>query len=1668
MASVRLSSQKKGSHEKKKSIPLSPDLQQHLLDLLRSGLSMVTPLWSYNALDWVSSVYAADIDGDGDIEILLGSRDGHVYALTRWGNLKWKQKLGNNLWISTVIGIPFGEKSSSDRSKGVPHVLAGARNGNVYALDERGAVLENWHYQAEQVVRQVYINPQDPTTVIVGSEDRYVHVLDYFTGTLRWKKPTNGWVQCVCSSDIDGDGALEILAGSADRTVSVFTTEGTLRGSFKTDYKVYTLCVSLPETHGKVTIFTSSNGKDLCGWTALSQEKKAHLTFQKTWPQTGKRVDFENRVLSTLVVSLTRSENSDATNEQSPREILVGSEDKHLYILDHEGNILWKHFVKRNVYSIYAFDIDLDGCVEVLIGSADSVQVLRIELIKDLLTNILTTYKAIGKTADKASISQSEHAYALLQDLVRDDERQPPRKMEMADAQYHMTRREYEEALPIFLKLKQRHVQHYWLRPHHDLGHIRTVDFGDVAGDPKDEIVVGNIEGMIIALDIERDKRLWSRDLKEPVLMVQMGTIDLRDYDITLAVLANRRIYGLDKDGRVIHPKLAFPDAEDRALCLCINPQLHPSRHEIGEVILGLENKKIYIYDARLEGVRSTIPTPHGVNIIAIHDLLGQGEPEIIAGALDNRVYVYSRQGVLRWQYETGDRIRALRVKDIDDDGEDEILVGSEDRYIHVLTPHGRLKWRYYTPDRVLSIDAIDIDLDGRCEILLGVADGFLYTLSGEGDLLWTFKANDRIRAVRASDLNQDGIVEIALCSEDQLTLLQMVDQQEIERKIEKCWEELSKFTDIKDSKNATRMLASHENEYISAFALRRLAGRQDLEPEDYTLFKEALKSSSTIVKKELVRVILNLFYVNKKNPENLRIERKLLQQLARDPEPEVRLLFINALPSLTKFDETASSVCFEYLEQFSRNVDLWICRTVVRKLHMLIEEYPEQSFNLLAQTANEKREYPWILSETGRSLAHYFDLHYRQTLFAKTDCLLNYNTELVVFQTIADCAREELVQQFFGTLARLLHELRDDNVLELLKDALDILQKLQSLAIPFARHTYELYCEFYQLLNAQNVDAIEGYLRSTNTQDLQEVERFQSIALVLDSLQKVITALQVYRRRDALGDRAASLIEAMTTVIDIIRDLPSERAMPEYVILEILLRSWRGIILAELRRLRGDARLMFQLERQLYQQDSQMEISLILTNEGRSPADHVTVRLEASNEFELIGPAERSFAGVPTSGSHQANFTIQPKGETAYLVFSVTYDDAAMLNKKLQHGEKIKVQSSQREFHHEIPNPYGSSNPVRDDKMFFGRKEDVAFLKEYLTNPGENRIVLLTGHRRSGKTSLIYQLARNTSPLSPHIPVFIDLQDLALKPNVSRLLAGFASAILRSLQEHDLTGPEVDNDLFSADPTSAFNLYLEKVTQQLKPCKLILLFDEFETLDQKIKDQQLDTNFLRYLRSLMQHQQGVNFLLAGAPSVQELTNKYWSVFFQIAHLHKLSRLKPIEAEQLITQPVKDFLEYDPLALQKIHHLTGDRPHFIHILSETLIRYCNREHKVYVTTNEVNRTVDKVIEAGQNQLGWVWSQSEPFERLLLSMLAQEKGEEGRIFSFNDIKESFDELSLPFNKTHVSDALKHMVQEDMIETKQNGTQYRIPVGLIVLWIATNEPPERVLREEHIFI
>src|SRR5690242_8557131 len=102
--------------------------------------------------------------------------------------------------------------------------------------------------------------------------------------------------------------------------------------------------------------------------------------------------------------------------------------------------------------------------------------------------------------------------------------------------------------------------------------------------------------------------------------------------------------------------------------------------------------------------------------------------------------------------------------------------------------------------------------------------------------------------------------------------------------------------------------------------------------------------------------------------------------------------------------------------------------------------------------------------------------------------------------------------------------------------------------------------------------------------------------------------------------------------------------------------------------------------------------------------------------------------------------------------------------------------------------NPYIAGSPVTGSEMFFGREDVFEFVRRTLIGRHRDHVIILYGQRRTGKTSVLYQMQARLD--ERYLCIFMDLHGFALQG-----LAGFlwelANHIIRVLRrDYQITLP--------------------------------------------------------------------------------------------------------------------------------------------------------------------------------------------------------------------------------------------------------------------------------------
>lgn len=468
--------------------------------------------------------------------------------------------------------------------------------------------------------------------------------------------------------------------------------------------------------------------------------------------------------------------------------------------------------------------------------------------------------------------------------------------------------------------------------------------------------------------------------------------------------------------------------------------------------------------------------------------------------------------------------------------------------------------------------------------------------------------------------------------------------------------------------------------------------------------------------------------------------------------------------------------------------------------------------------------------------------------------------------------------------------------------------------------------------------------------------------------------------------------------------------------------------------------------------------------------ADTVHVELLESDQFDIIGKSIFETEAIFEQDKVIAEFTIRPHTHTPYLAFEIIHADTEGVEKRVYYESHVKLHPSTEkcEFR-SIPNPYSTGVPTVN--MCYGREDDLKALRDNLTRAAAT-LLILYGQRRTGKTTLLFQLA-NTSLLYPHIPLLIDMQNESYGMSEGRFFYRIAFYIAQTLKKRDIIVVCGNEEDFEKEPTFTLDRFLDVVESKLEERKLILLIGEFEVLEEQVQKKVLAPEVFAYLRSIVQHRPNITLRLSGVHTIDQLVTDYWSVFFHLADHYQISKLNEQGAIHLITGPVKDFLEYEPYAIKKIRQLTADQPFLIHMVCRPLVDYCNEREKAYVTLNDVNTILEEIMEKGKLHFQWLWKESSWEERYTLAILVEVGGDEGRVLSLVEIEEEYESYVIPYTREKILTSLSSLVKREILtkvasnvrEETPSEERYKISVGLIRSWLRKTKTVKQVLRREN---
>jgi HAMP domain-containing protein len=474
----------------------------------------------------------------------------------------------------------------------------------------------------------------------------------------------------------------------------------------------------------------------------------------------------------------------------------------------------------------------------------------------------------------------------------------------------------------------------------------------------------------------------------------------------------------------------------------------------------------------------------------------------------------------------------------------------------------------------------------------------------------------------------------------------------------------------------------------------------------------------------------------------------------------------------------------------------------------------------------------------------------------------------------------------------------------------------------------------------------------------------------------------------------------------------------------------------------------------------------------------HVAVGIMESEEYKLANKLRLWFIVLPTATALLILFFVYiyatrylqlslsavtqlvkdaAKGNIATLVSTDRKDEVGELAQALN---ELLIAVKTREPFHRLQNPYVVGNPIRNDSMFFGRKDDLRWVGEQLES-GQNKFISLVGQRRIGKTSLLHRVhAGGTS--SDVLTLFFDTQEIL--PQIS-CDSDFYKVLTRDISRQLKTRHDVKAEIITSDqPTANMVTKLLRYAAGLKAMGVVVLIDEIDNFDDKFGSGQLNSqNILWFLAGLLESDAAISFVTTASERAA-FNPERWEVLMPKMISRRIGLLSINDAICLIEDPVRGKVLYGPSTVNDILRLTAGHPYYTQLVCQNIVDRLNEIESTIATSSVLLQVIDFIVANPPLPLGHLWETLTTRSKIAITCLAE------CIQDSSSAKPVMDVASVArqafagtISDADVPASLLELRNEDWLEEVGTGS-YRFRIDLVRHWLRRHHSIYSVAAEK----
>lgn len=651
-------------------------------------------------------------------------------------------------------------------------------------------------------------------------------------------------------------------------------------------------------------------------------------------------------------------------------------------------------------------------------------------------------------------------------------------------------------------------------------------------------------------------------------------------------------------------------------------------------------------------------------------------------------------------------------------------------------------------------------------------------------------------------------------------------------------------------------------------------------------------------------------------------------------------------------------------------------------------------------------------------------------------------------------------------------------------------------------------------------VEAHSAFMRVADALDMfGGAERLVAIDLALADLRDATRRMRAGRTRmdeeadptSAITVKAGLLFPARIPNTDEALGSPTQRAAADrassaVMFVERVLRSARSVLLSG-----ENVRLEVRVEPEVIEVDRATDLLVTVTNTTPVTLRWVDVDVHlpepggavhhpdavSANPFVEPGDEEavRIAGAVLFSQGEEISGILRLPPQTAAGPRTLRVEVTFTHLDDVEHVVSLPIRVSVRDPHESVlasaadlgPSPYVIGDPVREPSMFFGRRGVLERIYDQVARPSQANLVLLEGNRRTGKSSILAQLKRDPSArLDGWIVADCSFQEgkgdaerpgLPTREVFYRIARNVAIAIEQAGHPVELPGPPLEDKLFSTkvrksltpffdeagdDAADALRELLSLWLDGAGDARLLLLLDEFDKLDEGIRNGVTSPQVPENLRALFQQEARVSAVLAVFPRITRLRQSYWDALFGLGVKVPLGPLEPDEALALIQEPVQNRLTYEGEAAVYLAGQCGRQPYLMQVLADKVFANRAAERRRDVPVSVVEHAARSLAEDSEHFHG-LWQVAGPNRRRLLLSLVYRLNEGPKPVTLGLLEDALEGagVRLPENEQLGSDHLDALRELELVrlEAAAGGAATYVPtLPLMGRWIRRHTDPD----------